>query len=442
MILWLYGAAGAGKSAIAHSLAEICEKQGCLLATFFFWKTAAERNNITRFIATVAYQVARAIPASYKHIEAAVDDNPMIFHQSVDFQLAKLIIEPLWRLHSTGFDFKSSPFIIIIDGLDECQGINIQSGLVNSLAAAFSHSPLRIRILIASQPEVYLRSTFNSSTLRPHLSQLALSDEYSAEEDICRYLKDSFSKIKREHPLVSYIPSPWPSANILRELAWKSSGQFDPNKLPHHRLDVIRSLRPPKGEKNMPYAELNSLYHHVLSNVDDMESVKQVLGVLLILNRMLKRSNSEGQPICIYTTHQMDSFLLWEPGETKACLSQLASLIECHAVGYISILHASLSDFLLDSSRSHHFYLCRESILGDFTALGLHHMRQQAPSEDGRPSILTEVFPCVLIHITSYFRFCALPRADRRLYLCWPILHPSTPRGTEPTIISNSLWSL
>jgi len=211
LILWIYGAAGAGKSAIAHSVAEICEKRGWLLATFFFWKTAVERNNIARFTTTVASQIARAIPASRLEIEAAVDADPMIFHQSMDVQLAKLVIEPLQRLHSAGFDFKDSPFVIIIDGLDECHGINIQSGLVRSLAAAFSHSSHRIRILIASRPEVYLQSTFNSSTLQPHVSRLTLSDEYTAEEDIYLFLEDSFDKIRREHPLASYIPSSWPS---------------------------------------------------------------------------------------------------------------------------------------------------------------------------------------------------------------------------------------
>ena len=78
LILWLYGADGAGKSAIAHTLAEICEECGCLLATFFFWKTAAERNNIDRFIATIAYQIARGIPASRRFIETAIDADPMI----------------------------------------------------------------------------------------------------------------------------------------------------------------------------------------------------------------------------------------------------------------------------------------------------------------------------------------------------------------------------
>jgi len=382
LILWLYGAAGAGKSAIAHTLAEICETCGWLVASFFFWKTAGERNNANRFVATIAHQLTLTIPASRDLIAAAVDYNSFIFEQSVDVQLSKLIIDPLEQLVSAGIIFDISPLVIIIDGLDECQGRDVQSGIVKSLVAAFRHSSLRIRILIASRPEVHLQSTFNPTSMQPHLSRLALSDQYSPQEDIYRFLEDSFDKIRCEHPLASYIPSSWPSTDVLRELTRKSSGQFifasttikyiggDPRQLPHHRLDIIRSLRSPKGENDMPYAELNSLYHHVLCNVDDIIAVKQVLGVLIIVNPKIYW---EG----MYTPEEVDDFLFWERGETKACLSQLASVIECGADGEISILHASLSDFLLDPSRSHQLYLCRESVLGDSAALGLRHLRKQ-----------------------------------------------------------------
>ena len=382
LILWLYGAAGAGKSAIAHSLAEICERFGCLLATFFFWKSATERNNISRFVATIAYQIARAIPASRLLIETAIEADPMIFHQSVDTQLAKLVIEPLHRLHSTGFDFKDSPFVIIIDGLDECHGIDIQSGLVKSLTAVFQFCPLHIRILIASRPEVYLQSTMNSSSIRPHLTRLALTDEYSPEDDIHRFLEDSFKRIRREHPLASYISPDWPSTDVLQEITRKSSGQFifasttvkytggDPYELPTRRLDVIRRLQPPRGQGDLPYAELDSLYNHVLSNVRDVERVKHVLGVLTIVNPELNHFS-----IC--STSTMDHLFFWEPGETKACLSQLASIIECRENGDISIFHASLSDYLLDPCRSHIFSLCRESVLFDCVVLGLRHLYQQ-----------------------------------------------------------------
>ena len=388
LILWLYGAAGAGKSAIAHSLAEICERFGCLLATFFFWKSATERNNISRFVATIACQLARAIPASRLLIETAIEADPMIFHQSVDTQLAKLVIEPLHRLHFTGFDFKDSPFVIIIDGLDECRGIDIQSGLVKSLTAAFQLCPLRSRILIASRPEVYLQSTMNSSLIRPHLTRLALTDEYSPEDDIHRFLEDSFERIRREHPLASYISPDWPSTDVLQELTRKSSGQFifasttvkytggDPYELPTRRLDVIRRLQPPRGEKDLPYAELDSLYNHVLSKVHNPEGVKQVLGVLLIVNDW----SEDG--LFLNYADAMDDFLFWQPGETKACLSQLASVIECPAGNdEIQILHASLSDFMLDPSRSHRFYLCRESVLGNGLALAMRHWTRNLADE-------------------------------------------------------------
>ena len=377
LILWLYGAAGAGKSAIAHTLAEICENHGWLVVSFFFWKTAGERNNAKRFVATIAHQVVLAIPAVRELVGEAVDHNPFIFQQSIDVQLAKLVVEPLRQVCPDGLMSDTPPLIVIVDGLDECQDTSIQSSLIKSLAAAFRDFPLRIRIIIASRPETYLQSTFHCPSIQSHLSRLALSGEYSAEEDIYLFLQDSFEKIKREHPLASYIPPSWPSADILRELTQKSSGQFifasttvkyigDPHQLPHRRLDVIRRLEPPKGEKDMPYAELNSLYHHLLGNVDNIEAVKQALGVLIV-----------GNFFPMGFTDKTDELLFWQPGETEACLSQLASVIECDAVGCISILHASLSDFLFDPSRSRQFYLCRGTILGECAALGLRHLRQQ-----------------------------------------------------------------
>ena len=93
LLLWLYGATGAGRLAIAYSLTLIYKKYGCLLATWFFWKTAAELSNITRFVATTSYQFQQ-----------------MIFHQSIDAQLAKFIVKPLRHLRS-GFDFKDSQML-------------------------------------------------------------------------------------------------------------------------------------------------------------------------------------------------------------------------------------------------------------------------------------------------------------------------------------------
>jgi len=68
---------------------------------FFLLETAAERRNITRVVATIAYQMARAVPAGSHILKASLDSNPMNFHQSVDAQLAKFITESLRHLDPT-----------------------------------------------------------------------------------------------------------------------------------------------------------------------------------------------------------------------------------------------------------------------------------------------------------------------------------------------------
>ncbi|KAF9550457.1 hypothetical protein CPC08DRAFT_823323 [Agrocybe pediades] len=56
-ILWLKGSAGAGKSAIARSVAKRGSKEGVLLGTFFFGADDATRNHVGSLVATLAYQV-------------------------------------------------------------------------------------------------------------------------------------------------------------------------------------------------------------------------------------------------------------------------------------------------------------------------------------------------------------------------------------------------
>src|SRR6188768_2201505 len=43
-VMWLYGTAGAGKSAIAQSIAELCHEMDLLLASFFFSSRSPHRS--------------------------------------------------------------------------------------------------------------------------------------------------------------------------------------------------------------------------------------------------------------------------------------------------------------------------------------------------------------------------------------------------------------
>ena len=129
--MWLYGPPGAGKSAIAQIIAEICHARHLLLASFFCSRMNPKRNNEKCFIASIAYQIALNLPQAKDAIEAAVDRDPAIFHRSVEAQLTTLIIDPLTDLSKNDI-FQSTPVpnLIIIDGLDECHEPQVQQHIV------------------------------------------------------------------------------------------------------------------------------------------------------------------------------------------------------------------------------------------------------------------------------------------------------------------------
>ncbi len=62
LLMWIYGPAGAGKSAIMQTIAEICQETGTLGASFFFLRGADRRNIADHLVATLAYQLARRVP--------------------------------------------------------------------------------------------------------------------------------------------------------------------------------------------------------------------------------------------------------------------------------------------------------------------------------------------------------------------------------------------
>src|SRR5271154_6221085 len=86
-MMWLFGPAGAGKSAIAKRIAEIAAEKGLLIATFFFSRTDPQRNTKDRLVATLAYQLALSIPGTRTLIENAIERDPAIFKKNIQTQI-------------------------------------------------------------------------------------------------------------------------------------------------------------------------------------------------------------------------------------------------------------------------------------------------------------------------------------------------------------------
>jgi hypothetical protein len=225
-IMWLYGGAGAGKSTIARSIAEWCEEERVLMSSFFFWRSDKTRNHSRTFLATVAYDITQSIPETRQLIELAVEEDRHIFSRNLESQFTKLVYEPLMKVSRTVTTPKHLPYVIIIDGLDECLKQDEQKALLRLFSFIFQrHDYLPWRFLVASRKEQTISLVFDD-TLFSMTVLLALNDDYAPGDDIRRFLMDKTTEIKLRHSLKQYIPSNWPSQTDIEELVDKSSGHF------------------------------------------------------------------------------------------------------------------------------------------------------------------------------------------------------------------------
>jgi len=163
--------------------------------------------------------------------------------------------------------------------------------IIRLLSVALRRVPFPLILLVASRPEPHIRNAFNLLIKSAsHTSRhIVLDDSYEPDVDIKEFLLSCFTEIKENHQVGTYIPQSWPSEEIVDQLVRKSSGQFiyastvmkylaSPKHRPMKQLDVIIGLIPVVGD--MPYKELDALYSHIFSCVEDFGITLKILGYL------------------------------------------------------------------------------------------------------------------------------------------------------------------
>ncbi|KAF4612072.1 hypothetical protein D9613_004607 [Agrocybe pediades] len=360
-LLWLKGGAGAGKSAIARSVAERCAEEGLLLGTFFFGAADLTRNHVGKLVATLSYQISILFSEFRDVVSTSVEEDPMIFNRSLRTQFTNLLLRPFSIVLSNLSGTNRIPRLIIIDGLDECSAsIDSQRDLLFTLQEATTTTPF-IRFLVCSRPENHLNSTF----ILPHITHIhgtiILDDDISAEEDIRLFLEDKFKEIKEGHIFKHTLPTAWPRPEIVDTLVKKSSGQFiyaatvveyvkSPNHRPHHRLDAVFHLR--QAFKDLPFKELDTLYRHIISQSDNLPTTLDILGLIVLYGGAMG-------------TCDIEMIMQLEQGDVEVILADLHSVVtfrenilhfETGANMLVKFLHKSMADFLSDPQRAGDFY--------------------------------------------------------------------------------------
>lgn len=359
-IAWLSGGAGAGKSAIGRSICEQCEEEGTLLANFFFGSSDPTRNHAKSLAATISYQICGLSPGIRRAVSDFIDYDPLIFSRSLKTQFVSLVMNPLSAVFAK--IPQSAPRLIVIDGLDECLDKASQRDVLETLIYVVSNSSIPIRFLICSRPNSHITNTFSSAKMNASVFRIFLSDEYSPSEDIKLYLNDRFRNIKEGHIFKTLLPPIWPRAEHVDQLVEKSSGQFiyastvvryveSPQHQPHQRLNAILGLRAPF--KDLPFAELDAVYKHVLGMSEDPSLAISILAFPALYNRM--------------ASADIETVLGLESGDAQVALSDLASLVNLSTsqigIPMVSLLHKSFADFLFDSSRSDNFFVSSRETL-------------------------------------------------------------------------------
>ena len=378
-IMWLYGPAGAGKSAIVQTITEKCNALRWLAASFFFCRTAAGRNDEKCLIPTISYQLSLFIPGFRSLIEKEVEADPLIFSRSLEAQMRTLITIPLLKAFRSQPE-RSSPMVITIDGLDECHGDVAQRSILEVLFSALNEQGHLFCCLIASRPEQAIRQTFNRKHFRDASCRLVLDDSYSSEADIRHFLQSRCNEIKENHSLRTLIPDSWPLQADIEILVRKSSGQFiyastaikyvdSPKHRPHDRLNIVLGIS--SSGSDTPFAQLDALYKQILSSVDNLHRVLQILGALVLIR------------LGPFSPRGLEILLSLQEGDVSLALSDLHSILyvpEPPKQGGVRMLHASLSDFLFDRLRAGELFISTEQCHTELARCIIEQIRSQNPT--------------------------------------------------------------
>ena len=367
-VLWMNGPAGAGKTAIAHTIAEMCYKAGILAASFFCSRSISGKNEKTFLITTIVSQLIVVIPGMREHVGNALHKDRSLLSRSLEVQLEALVAKPFEMARSdiSQVDFLY-PKLIILDGLDECGDSGSHQSVLQVILAAVNQHSLPFSFLIASRPEQKIREFFDESTMGLLTMRLVLDDKYLPDEDIRAFLVSRFQNIKQKHPSRTNPSfSSWPSEKDIERLVARSSGQFiyastvikfiDSHRhWPPDRLDIIFGILP--CGKTTPFAEMDALYSHILfSASDNLDKVLEIITVMLFHSSFLDFPPLNRQP----TMEFLESLLSYWHGEVLMALSDVHSIISVPSPDqpdHLRFFHASLGDFLIDGSRSGEFFL-------------------------------------------------------------------------------------
>ena len=191
-ITLLTAVAGAGKSAVAHTVAHLCEQRGILLSFFRAGKTTSPQY----LWSGVARSLAIRSESYRQKLTSIMENDPTPGTDAFDEQFRRLILEPLRDTPTLG----DRPLVIVIDGFDECEDIASQT-LAKLLRDYVSELPRWVKFFLTSRPVRVVNPYLRTPSSIHHMS-IEISDE--------KNLRDYESYIAVQVSELEALPWPTP----------------------------------------------------------------------------------------------------------------------------------------------------------------------------------------------------------------------------------------
>ncbi|KAH7923669.1 WD40 repeat-like protein [Leucogyrophana mollusca] len=347
----LIGAAGSGKSAIAHTIARRFDAIGRLGSSYCFDRSRQYARRPENLFSTIARDLADLNPQYKRSLWQIVKDRRSLrTTTSIREQFEKFILAPTSDLASVG------PVVIVIDALDESGDEAARAPLLSLLANEIPKLPPHFRILVTTRHEEDIMLAFERSRhFFPHISIDV--DAKSTANDISKFVTAQLADVwSIERHRLNKQRCQLLVDNSGGLFQWASTacqfvkGNRENNRDPSEQLNAILHA----GSPTTSSGSLDRLYHDLLSHLFNtrdqscMTRFRSVMGLVLAVREPLSVS-------ALRTLYR-------DPQAAEAIGSivrPLGSLLEGAAEDLIPVhpLHVSFRDFLTDRTRSGEFFI-------------------------------------------------------------------------------------
>ncbi|KAF5349196.1 hypothetical protein D9756_009523 [Leucocoprinus leucothites] len=351
------GPAGVGKSAIAQTWVEGLEDKH---SASFFFSRANHWNDPNKFIPTIAYQLATKYPSYREAVCATIVRDPFVLKKSINTQFRELLVEPLRELSPEDHD-ASDKAVVVIDGLDECDGLEAQDTIVQVIITSVAEGTSPFLWAFFTRPEPNIVASFSSSEAKDLCWYLTLPVSRDVDKDIEAFLRDGFRTIRAKNSIPADVP--WPlDADILR-LVEQSAGLFVYGASAMRFITLgpglpgpperLKSLLDLGNNASQSLSKLDQLYLLIMQQIpkDILQNTLLILTSNAVLS--LRREVSD-----------MCNLLNFSEATFYTLLHNLHSVLEVESPDkygsrYLRFYHASFTDFLSAPERSTPEYCIR-----------------------------------------------------------------------------------